>query len=125
MALQPGLTYTSTLTVTENHTAKSVGSGDLDVLATPIMTALMENAAMLAVAEQLQEGDTTVGGQIESSHLKPSPIGSNVTATAILTKVEGRKLFFDITARQGENIIGGGTHLRYIVNREKFMQKCK
>ena len=97
MALQPGLTYTSTLTVTENHTAKSVGSGDLDVLATPI----------------------------ESSHLKPSPIGSNVTATAILTKVEGRKLFFDITARQGENIIGSGTHLRYIVNREKFMQKCK
>ena len=117
MALQPGLTYTSTLTVTENHTAKSVGSGDLDVLATPIMTALMENAAMLAVAEQLQEDDTTVGGQIESSHLKPSPIGSNVTATA--------KLFFDITARQGENIIGSGTHLRYIVNREKFMQKCK
>ena len=121
--LETGLTYTSRLTVGNENTAIALGSGDMPVLATPAMMALMENAAMLAVAPALEEGDTTVGGHIESSHLRPTPVGAEVSATATLEKVEGRKLYFKIIAHQGDVVIGEGTHLRFIVNREKFLAK--
>lgn len=121
--LETGLTYTSRLTVGNENTAIALGSGDMPVLATPAMMALMENAAMLAVASELEDGDTTVGGHIESSHLRPTPVGAEVSATATLEKVEGRKLYFKIIAHQGETQIGEGTHLRFIVNKEKFMSK--
>lgn len=121
--LETGLTHTSSLTVTEALTAKAMGSGDMPVLATPAMMALMENAAMTAVAPELPDGSTTVGGHIESSHLKPTPVGAEVKAEATLTKVDGRKLYFTVKAMQGDTIIGEGTHLRFIVDREKFMSK--
>lgn len=121
--LETGLTYTSRLTVGNENTAIALGSGDMPVLATPAMMALMENAAMLAVAPALEEGDTTVGGHIESSHLRPTPVGAEVSATATLEKVEGRKLYFNIIAHQGDVVIGEGTHLRFIVSREKFLAK--
>ena len=121
--LETGLTYTSRLTVGNENTAIALGSGDMPVLATPAMMALMENAAMLAVASELEDGDTTVGGHIESSHLRPTPVGAEVSATAILEKVEGRKLYFKIIAHQGDVVIGEGTHLRFIVSREKFLAK--
>ena len=121
--LETGLTHTSSLTVTEALTAKAMGSGDLPVLATPAMMALMENAAMTAVAPELPEGSTTVGGHIESSHLKSTPVGAEVKAEATLTKVDGRKLYFTVKAMQGDTVIGEGTHLRFIVDREKFMSK--
>lgn len=119
--LTEGLSHTSTLTVTPDKTALAVGSGDMEVLATPMMMALMENAAMLAVADELPEGSTTVGGHIESSHVKPSKVGAEVSATATLTKVEGKKLTFHIVAKMNDNIIGEGTHLRFVVNKEKFL----
>lgn len=121
--LETGLTYTSRLTVGNENTAIALGSGDMPVLATPAMIALMENAAMLAVASELEDGDTTVGGHIESSHLRPTPVGAEVSATATLEKVEGRKLYFKIIAHQGDVVIGEGTHLRFLVNREKFLAK--
>lgn len=121
--LETGLTHTSSLTVTEALTAKAMGSGDLPVLATPAMMALMENAAMTAVAPELPEGSTTVGGHMESSHLKPTPVGAEVKAEATLTKVDGRKLYFTVKAMQGDTVIGEGTHLRFIVDRERFMSK--
>lgn len=121
--LETGLTYTSRLTVGNENTAIALGSGDMPVLATPAMMALMENAAMLAVASELEDGDTTVGGHIESSHLRPTPVGAEVSATATLEKVEGRKLYFKVIAHQGDVVIGEGTHLRFIVNREKFLAK--
>ncbi len=121
--MEPGLTHTSQTTVSQQNTAISLGSGDIPVLATPAMLALMENAAMLAVAPQLPEGSTTVGGQIASSHLKPSPIGATVTATATLEKVDGRKLYFKVAAHQGDTVIGEGTHLRFVVDRECFLSK--
>jgi len=83
--IEIGLKHTSELTVTDTVTAIKMGSGDMLVLATPAMMALMENAAMLAVADELPEGCTTVGGHIESSHLKPSKIGDKVSATAEVT----------------------------------------
>jgi predicted thioesterase len=121
--IEIGLKHTSEITVTEAVTAIKMGSGDLPVLATPAMMALMENAAMLAVASELQEGSTTVGGHIESSHLRPSKIGDKVSATAEVTKIDGKKIEFKVSAYSGETLLGEGTHLRFIVDRERFMSK--
>lgn len=121
--LTEGLCHSSSMTVTADKTALAAGSGDLEVLATPMMLALMENAAMLAVAEELPEGCGTVGGHIESSHVKPSKLGAEVTATATLTKIEGKKLYFCIVAKMGDDVIGEGTHLRFIIDRDKFMSR--
>lgn len=121
--MQIGKKYTSTLVVAEQHLACNVGSGDLRVLATPMMMALMENAAMLCVADELDGASSTVGGQIASSHLKPTALGRTIQATAELTAVEGRKLTFHISASDDEGLIGEGTHLRFIVDRERFMSK--
>ena len=121
--LQEGLQHVSQMTVTEADTAIKMGSGDLPVLATPVMLALMENAAMLAVADHLPDGCTTVGGHIASSHIKPSTIGDTVTATATVTHVEGKKIEFKVEARCGDTLLGEGTHLRFIVDRDKFMSR--
>lgn len=121
--MEKGLTYTSTLVVSDEHVAAVMGSGDLHVFATPAMVALMENAAMLAVAEHLPEGATTVGAMMNTSHVKPSPIGDTVKTTAVLTDIEGRKLTFSIKAEDSKGIIGEAVHVRYIVDRERFMSK--
>lgn len=116
-----GLKHVSEQVVTDAVTAIALGSGDMPVLATPAMMALMENAAMLAVADALPEGCTTVGGQIESSHLKPTKVGEKVEAVAEVVKVDGKKIFFKIAAYCGDALLGEGTHLRFVVDREKFM----
>lgn len=121
--IEIGLKHTSELTVTDRVTASKMGSGDMPVLATPAMMALMENAAMLAVAGELPEGCTTVGGHIESSHLRPSKIGAKVSAVAEVTRVDGKKIEFKIAAYSGDTLLGEGTHLRFIVDREKFISK--
>ena len=119
--VEVGLNHTSELTVTDAVTAVRMGSGDMPVLATPAMMALMENAAMLAVADDLPEGSTTVGGHIASSHLRPSKIGDVVRAVAEVTKVDGRKIEFNVSAYSGDVLLGEGTHLRFVVDRERFM----
>lgn len=121
--VEVGLKHTSELTVTDAVTAVRMGSGDMPVLATPAMMALMENAAMLAVADELLEGCTTVGGHIASSHLRPSKIGDVVRAIAEVTKVDGRKIEFNVSAYSGDVLLGEGTHLRFVVDRERFMSK--
>lgn len=121
--VEVGLNHTSELTVTDAVTAVRMGSGDMPVLATPAMMALMENAAMLAVADELPGGSTTVGGHIASSHLRPSKIGDVVRAIAEVTKVDGRKIEFNVSAYSGDVLLGEGTHLRFVVDRERFMSK--
>ena len=123
--IEIGLRHTSEMTVTDAVTAIQIGSGDMPVLATPAMMALMENAAMLAIAEALPEGCTSVGGHIESSHLKPSKVGDKVSATAEVTKVDGKKIEFKVAAYSGDTLLGEGTHLRFIVDRERFLSKLK
>ena len=118
-----GLKHISELTVTDAVTAIRVGSGDMPVLATPMMMALMENAAMLAVKDELPDGCTTVGGFIESSHLKPSKVGEIVRAEAEVTKVEGKKIKFKVAAYSGDVLLGEGIHLRFIVDKAGFMKK--
>ena len=123
--LEKGVSASCTTTVTAGNTAAAMGSGDLPVFATPAMVALMENAAMTAVAAALDEGATTVGAEMNVTHIKPSGIGAEITATAVLTAVEGRKLTFNVGARDAEGMIGEGVHIRYVVDRTRFMAKVK
>ena len=119
--METGLTYTSTVVVSKENVAATMGSGDLNVFATPAMVAL--NAAMSAVADELPEGSTTVGAMMNTTHIKPSAVGDTVSATAVLKEVEGRKLTFEVRAQDSKGVIGEGTHVRYIVDKEKFMSK--
>lgn len=121
--MEIGQKYTSNIVVEEKHLACNVGSGDLPVFATPMMMALMENAAMKCVADSLDEGSSTVGGQIESTHLKPTGLGKKVSATAELTAVKGRKLTFHVVAEDEDGVIGEGSHIRFIIDKVKFMEK--
>lgn len=121
--VEKGLKHQSVMRVVDGNTADYIGSGDMAVLATPAMVALMENAAMMAVAPHLAEGETTVGSMISTSHLKPSKVGATILASAELVEVNGRKLSFKIAAYDGETLIGEGEHIRFIVNREKFLSK--
>lgn len=123
--MEIGLTFTSTTVVDNTNTAVALGSGDMEVFATPAMVALMENAAMNAVTPHLEAGQTTVGTEISTTHIKASALGATITATATLTAIEGRKLTFAVTAHDGDNIIGEGTHTRFLVDRERFLAKVK
>lgn len=121
--LELGLKHESATVVSETNSAKTLGSGDMDVFATPAMVALMENAAMLAVASHLPEGAATVGTQMNTSHIKASPIGATITASAELTAMDGRKLTFAVKAWDEKGVIGEGEHTRFIVDRERFLSK--
>ncbi|MBX4259998.1 thioesterase family protein [Clostridium estertheticum] len=109
--------------VEKSDTANSYGSGDLDVYATPAMTALMENAAKNGIKKELPVGYTTVGIEISVKHIKPTPIGVKVRAEAILEKAEGKKLTFKVEAFDDMGKIGEGTHIRYVVKAEEFIKK--
>lgn len=115
--------HISTLVVSAEHTAEAMGSGTLPVLATPVLVALMENAAMQAYAPELPNGFTTVGGSIECKHLKPSPVGAEISAIATLDYIDNKKLEFTIEAYQGSELIGKATHIRFIVDTNKFLNK--
>lgn len=117
-----GQSYTSRTIVTKENCALTVGSGDLEVLATPSMISLMENAAMNAVSPYLKDGETTVGTFIETTHEHPTRLGKEVSATATLTQVDKRKLTFKVEANDENGCIGKGTHTRYIVSIERFMK---
>ena len=121
--MEIGLKYESQTVVSEANTAATLGSGDMAVFATPAMVALMENAAMLAVKELLPEGSATVGTQMNTSHVKASPLGATITASAELTAVDGRRLTFTVKAWDEKGVIGEGEHTRFVVDRERFLSK--
>lgn len=123
--LEKGVSGQSRTTVRPENTAAAMGSGDLEVFATPAMVALMEHAALMAVAASLPEGTTTVGAEMNVTHIKPSALGAEIVASAVLTEVEGRKLTFNVGARDAEGMIGEGVHIRYVVDRERFMAKLR
>lgn len=123
--MEIGLKYQSRVVVSEDNTALKLGSGDMEVFATPTMIALMENAAMSAVASSLDEGATTVGTMMRSSHIKPSSIGATITAEAELVAVDGRRLTFAVKAWDEQGVIGEGEHERFVVDRERFLSKLK
>ena len=121
--LKPGLAGTAETIVRETNTAIVMGSGSLQVFATPCMVALMEQAACNAVDPCFNDSETSVGTLVNITHDAATGMGKKVTATATLTAVEGRKLVFEITAADEDKQIGKGTHERFIINKEKFMAK--
>ncbi|MCE5221502.1 MAG: thioesterase family protein [Clostridium sp.] len=123
--LKEGTSIIKESKVTQNETAIKMGSGDLEVYATPAMITLMENAAKSSVIDELPEGYTTVGIDMNVQHIKSSPVGANIKCKAILIKVDRKKLFFDVEASDDKGIIGKGSHIRYIVNADDFMGKIK
>lgn len=110
--------------VNSTNTAAAVGSGSLPVFATPMMIALMEEASCEACAVLLEENETTVGTKISVTHDRASALGTTVTATAVLEEADGRRLYFSVSAKDGEgNIIGKGEAERFVVQTDKFMKR--
>ncbi len=123
--LKPGLVGEASLVVGEQHTARHLGSGGINVLATPIMVALMETAGRNAVEPLLEEGNLTVGASLDVKHLAPTPMGMRVTARAELIAVDGRLLTFRVEAHDEREKVGEGTHVRAIINLERFLKRVK
>lgn len=121
--IEIGAEYKLEIKVEPSHTAKAVGSGELEVLATPKMCALMEECAYKCIAPHLDEGASSVGTMLNISHVSATPVGMTVTVLATVTGAEGRKISFDLKAYDEAGLIGEGTHERFIVFSEKFVSK--
>ena len=115
----------ASLTVTADRLAVNVGSGSLEVLATPVMIMLMEKAACEAVAQFMEGDEATVGTQMNADHLAATPEGMSVTAEAVVTAVNGREICFEVTASDEAGLIGKGTHKRFLVFGGRFTEKAK
>lgn len=123
MALTLGMTGEATTTVVHENTAAAVGAGGVEVFGTPMMVALMENAAWRTVAPHLDEGYVTVGTAVNIRHLTATPIGQKVRAQAELIQVDGRRLVFKVEAYDERQKIGDGQHERFIVKLDKFLSR--
>lgn len=121
--LEVGIKNTITITVTSDKTAKVMGSGTLDVFATPAMVALMEQTAAESVQPYLEDGITSVGTKINVKHLSADPLGIEVTCESVLTEVDNRRLVFDITVSDKHGIVGKAYHERFLIKAESFMSK--
>ncbi len=121
--MQPGITGTSRTSVHKGNTAIHMGSGELEVFATPAMTALMEEAAVGCVKAYLAPGETSVGVRLDISHIAATPVGMDVRAEATLEAVEGRKLLFRVEAFDETEKIGEGKHERVIVDCDRFLSR--
>jgi len=120
-----GLRGSATLVVKEEHTAPSIGSGKVRVLATPVMINLIEAAALAAVEHLLPAGYQSLGTHLDVRHIAATPVGMRVTATAEVTRVEGRTVDFRVEARDEKDLIGDGTHQSVVVNVAKFDQRVQ
>lgn len=114
-----------TTKVTASNTAETIKSGTLPVYATPAMTALMEQAAAELIEDLLPDGWTSVGISMNIAHLAASPVGSEISATAKITAIDGRKISYEVAASDSAGPIGKGTHERFIVDKDKFLQKAQ
>lgn len=119
-----GLTGRAESAVTEQLTAQAARSGTLAVFATPFMIALMEQAACNSLSPYLEQDQSSVGVQLNVSHLSATPVGMEVWAESEVTAVEGRKITFQVRAFDRSGLIGEGVHERAIIRSESFLQRC-
>ena len=118
--------FNKTYLVKENNTAKNMGSGDLDVLATPSLVAFMENAAKEYLNTFLPEELGSVGSNININHLAPTLVGKEITVQGKITEIIKEKIIiFSLEAYEKDKKIGDATHTRVIINNEKFLNKLK
>lgn len=123
MEITIGMKGEATTLVEREDTAAQVGSGSLLVYATPCMVALMEGAACEAIAQALPEDKTTVGTELNISHISATPVGLEVRAEAEVTEVDGNAVTFKVTAYDEAGLIGEGTHKRFVVSTQRFLDK--
>lgn len=123
--LKPGLEGEARANVSEENTAIAYGSGAVKVFATPAMIGLMEKAALSSVDPLLGEGLTTVGTRVEAKHLAATPVGMNVVARSRLIEVDGKRLLFEVEARDDLDVIGRGLHERFIVKLDSFIKRAE
>lgn len=112
------------LTVTQEMLAKHVGSGDVAVYATPMMIALMEQVSAACLQAFLEEGETSVGTSIQTTHIAATPESMKVRAFSTITAVDGRKVTFQVQASDEQDVIGEAVHERFVVPKEKFEQRA-
>jgi fluoroacetyl-CoA thioesterase len=122
--LEKGMRGDAKLVVTEADTARALGSGTVEVLGSPRLVALCEEACCNAVAHALDDGTTTVGMRIQFDHLQPTPVGAEVVAEALLEKIEGRRLKFTVSASDSGGLVAAGKITRVLVDVDRFMAKC-
>ena len=122
---ETGIKASAELTVSDAELAVNVGSGSLEVFATPVMTMLMEKAACSCIQQYLEGDETTVGTELNIRHTSATPKGMKVSAEAELTEVNGRELVFKVSASDEAGSIGEGVHERFLVYGEKFTAKTK
>ncbi len=125
MAITKGIQGQKELLVTEEVTAARVGSGLLEVLATPAMIALAEGTAMESVQPLLEEGQGTVGTRIDIAHLAATPVGMTVRCETELIEVDRRRLVFSVRVYDDRELVGEGTHERFIIDNARFLQKAQ
>lgn len=123
--LRVGLIGESIMTVTSQETAKAVGSGSLDVFATPIMLAQMEAAAAAVIDAHLEAGRTSVGIEINVRHVAATPIGERIFAMAEVTRIDGKRVILEVRAWDENELIGEGTHVRYLIEADDFMSRVR
>jgi len=124
-AVKPGLSGSAELVVAEEHTAPRVGSGEVRVLATPVMINLFEAAALAAVERLLPAGYQSLGTVLNVRHIAATPVGMRAKAKATVLNVDGRTIFFELEARDEKEVIGDGTHERVVVNVAKFSERVQ
>ena len=123
MELKTGIKNSSELTVTEDMTAASAGSGGQPVFSTPHLVALMETTAWASGEPCMEEGMSTVGPHLDIAHLAASPVGAHITGESELIEIDGRRLVFKVSDSDDAGLIGEGTHERFIINIDKFMAR--
>ena len=124
MNVAVGLKGEARLVVGEADTAIALGSGDVNVLGTPRLVALFEQATIDALRNMLDAGQSSVGMRVQIDHLQPTPIGAEVIVEAVLDKVEGRRITFSVTANDSGGLVAAGKVTRVMVDVERFMSKC-
>ena len=124
MPVHSGLAAGIELTVTDEDTALAMRTGDVPVLATPRVIALVEEASVKAVAPDLAAGQTTVGMRVELSHVSPVLVGQTVRADATLERVEGRRLTFTVAVHGDRGLVAAGKVTRVVVDVDRFLGKC-
>lgn len=122
--ISTGIKGTAEIAVKKENLAVNVGSGSLEVFATPAMVMLMEKSACNCLAEYLEEDETTVGTELNIKHVSATPEGLEVRAEAELTEINGREFVFSVRAYDSAGLIGEGLHKRFLVYGEKFTQKA-
>ena len=121
-----GIEFSQQICVQENQTALQMGSGSIEVFATPAMIALMVNTAMRSIESHLGEGETTVGTFIQADHLKASAVGETLVCRSKATEQSGREITFEVVVTDAkENLVGRAIHKRFVVNKARFTEKVK